>query len=278
LTAVLSSRAPVGAVPRPAAPWSGISAIPLLVLSLSILVPLAGLIAPLAPSRWATVANQPHAGIAALWAFAEVMRTLVSTVLYAGGAAAVGISLALLWTLAVGRSARLLLVSTGLLLPLLALPSAASALGLARLASFMPGWADDLARGRLAVCVALGLRLAPVATLLILRAYEATPRSWSLAAALHGVGLPRFLVSILLPALAPAMLLAALAIALLASVDVTTVLVLHPPGHASLPLSIFTVMANAPEYQVATLCLVYIGLAAAGLAGLRSLAARVASG
>jgi iron(III) transport system permease protein len=278
LSAVLSSRAHAGVVPRPAGRWSWISATPLLVLSLSYLVPLAGLIAPLAPSRWAAAAEQPHAEIVALWALAEVMRTLVSTVLYAGGAAAVGISLALLWTLAVGRNPRLLLVSTGLLLPLLALPSAASALGLARLAALMPGWADDLSRGRFAVCVALGLRLAPVATLLILRGYEATPRSWSLAAALHGVGLPRFLVSVLFPALAPAMLLAALAIALLANVDVTTVLVLHPPGQASLPLGIFTVMANAPEYQVATLCLVYVGVAAAGLAGLWSLAARVARG
>ena len=54
---------------------------------------------------------------------------------------------------------------------------------------------------------------------------------------------------------------------LLATADVGTVLLLHPPGHTSLPLAIFTVMANAPEAQVASLCLLYF-LAAAGVLGL----------
>jgi hypothetical protein len=51
---------------------------------------------------------------------------------------------------------------------------------------------------------------------------------------------------------------------LLASADVGSVLLLHPPGEASIPLAIFTVMANAPERTVAALCLVY--LVAASLA------------
>ena len=41
--------------------------------------------------------------------------------------------------------------------------------------------------------------------------------------------------------------------ALLATVEVGTVLLLHPPGHGSLPLAVFTVMANAPEALVAML-------------------------
>jgi ABC-type Fe3+ transport system permease subunit len=52
--------------------------------------------------------------------------------------------------------------------------------------------------------------------------------------------------------------MAMLLVALLATADVSTVLLLHPPGARSLPLAIFTVMANAPESLVATLCLVYI--------------------
>ena len=71
------------------------------------------------------------------------------------------------------------------------------------------------------------------------------------------------------------MLLAALLVALLASADVTTVLLLHPPGEASLPLAIFTVMANAPGQLVAALCLTYVGLAGVALLGLWSLAPRV---
>jgi ABC-type Fe3+ transport system permease subunit len=55
-----------------------------------------------------------------------------------------------------------------------------------------------------------------------------------------------------------------LLVALLATADIGTVLLLHPPGKPSLPLAIFTVMANARESLVASLCLVYI-LTAAGL-------------
>jgi hypothetical protein len=44
----------------------------------------------------------------------------------------------------------------------------------------------------------------------------------------------------------------------LATADVGSVLLLHPPGQGSLPLAIFTVMANAPESLVASLCLVYV--------------------
>ena len=44
-----------------------------------------------------------------------------------------------------------------------------------------------------------------------------------------------------------------------ATADITTALLLSPPGRGSLPLAIFTVMANAPEALVGTLCLLYVG-------------------
>jgi ABC-type spermidine/putrescine transport system permease subunit II len=77
-----------------------------------------------------------------------------------------------------------------------------------------------------------------------------------------------------LPTLLPAVLLSALLVALLSGVDVTTVLLLHPPGRPSLPLAIFTVMANAPEHMVAVLCLLYVGGATVALVGIWSLASR----
>jgi ABC-type Fe3+ transport system permease subunit len=52
-------------------------------------------------------------------------------------------------------------------------------------------------------------------------------------------------------------------VALLASAEVGTVLLLHPPGEASLPLALFTIMANAPEATVASLAVVYVAIAAA---------------
>jgi ABC-type Fe3+ transport system permease subunit len=65
-----------------------------------------------------------------------------------------------------------------------------------------------------------------------------------------------------------------LLIALLATADITTVLLLHPPGERSLPLAIVTVMANAPETVVASLCLVYVTIAM----GLLTIAWTIAGG
>jgi ABC-type spermidine/putrescine transport system permease subunit II len=97
-----------------------------------------------------------------------------------------------------------------------------------------------------------------------LRAWGSTSATWALAAAVHGVSLTTYLRRVVLPLLLPAGAVAMLLVALLATADVSTVLLLHPPGESSLPLAIFTVMANAPESLVASLCFVYVA-AAAGL-------------
>ena len=65
------------------------------------------------------------------------------------------------------------------------------------------------------------------------------------------------------PVIRPVIAVAALLVALLATADIGTVLLLAPPGRSSLPLAIFTVMANAPESLVATLCVLYVAVAAA---------------
>ena len=143
-----------------------------------------------------------------------------------------------------------------------------TALGVVQLATTTPAWADPLLRSRLTVCVALGLRFFPVAAVLGLRAWGSTSATWTLAAAVHGVPATVYLWRVVLPLLLPAGAVAALLVALLASADVSTVLLLHPPGKSSLSLAIFTVMANAPESLVAALCLVYLAVAAGLLAAL----------
>jgi len=110
------------------------------------------------------------------------------------------------------------------------------------------------------------MRCLPIAAIIAMRSLGTSSPSWADAAAVHGVPLRVYLGRVLLPWLLPAALLTALLCALIASADVSTVLLLHPPGEASLPLAIFTVMANAPESLVGALCLVYLGGAAILLA------------
>jgi ABC-type Fe3+ transport system permease subunit len=116
-------------------------------------------------------------------------------------------------------------------------------------------------RSQTTVCLGLGFRFLPVALLFGLRSWATMPPSWALAAAVHGVPFASYLVRVVLPHLAPAVAASFLLVALLATADLTTVLLLHPPGASSLPLSIFTVMANARESLVASLCMTYFVLA-----------------
>ena len=111
------------------------------------------------------------------------------------------------------------------------------------------------------LAVALALRGMPLAILLALRAIGSMPPSWADAARVHRVPRRTFFAKIALPWCARWAFPAAAIAALLATAEVGTVLLLHPPGHASLPLAVFTIMANAPEALVAMLCLLYVSLA-----------------
>lgn len=226
----------------------GIGFLTLLAL-IVVVLPLVGLVLPVVESG-----EIARAG-------AALKRTAWNTFLYASGAgllaAAAGVSLALL----AGRGPRLGAACLALALVVFVQPPALLALGLAFIGGDAPAWADPLLRSRLTVCLAMAARLFPIALVLGMRTWRAFPSTWSSAAAVHGVPMRTFLRRIVGPAFAFPAGAAALLIGLLATADVGTVLLLHPPGQASLPLTIFTVMANAPESLVASLCLVYVVMA-----------------
>ncbi len=210
----------------------------LVAVSLFTLLPLAGLLKPLLVQTWPVTR-----------AWSEVTRTGTDTLLYATLAAGIAVAVAFALAGAAGRSParRRWLVTAAL--ALLALPPALPALWL------IP-WS-----GRVTLGVALALRGLPLAILLALRAVGSMPPSWSDAARVHRVPRAMFLARVALPWCSRWAFPAAAIAALLATAEVGTVLLLHPPGHASLPLAVFTIMANAPEALVAMLCLLYVSLA-----------------
>jgi len=216
------------------------------------LAPFLGLVLPLAGSE--------------TWfrAWGELVRTAGNTLIYATGAGVIAAVLGALLAVCAGREERLRVVCISMSLALFSLPPTLAALGVVQLAAAAPAWADPFLRSRITVCAVLGLRFFPVATLLGLRAWGEIATSWTSAAAVHGVSLATYVWRVVLPLLGPSGAVALLLTALLATADISTVLLLHPPGARSLPLAIFTVMANAPESMVAALSLVYTG-AAVGL-------------
>jgi iron(III) transport system permease protein len=210
-------------------------------------------------------------------AWRDVARTIGNTLLFAAGAAVVATVLGLALAACAGRSRRLRTACLAIILALFALPPALGALGVVQAAAQAPTWLDPLLRSQLTVCLVLGLRFVPVAALLGLRAWGSMPPSWALAAALHGVPAWRYLGQVLLPFMLPTAALAGLLVALLALADIGTAHLLAPPGESTLPLAIFTIMANTGEARVASLCLVYLALAAGLLTAIWALARRRAA-
>lgn len=217
-----------------------------IILLVTLLLPLTGLLLPLL------------GGIESARALDALTRTGGNTLYYSLGAGLIASIVGTTCGVFAGRSPRLRMFVFGAAMLVLIQPPALIALGLVQLGSSAPPAADPLLRSRATVCLALAARLFPIGVLLGMRAFGGMAPSWAHVAAVHGVPLRRYLYRVVLPRLAPSMTAAALLVALLAAADVGTVLLLHPPGYQSLPLNIFTVMANAPESLVASLCLIYI--------------------
>lgn len=199
-------------------------------------------------------------------AFQELERTFGHTAYYGILASLAATALGIALALCAGRDARLRVALLASLLLLFALPPSLGALGWIQLAGVSSARFDPLLRSSFTVSFALALRFFPVAVIFAMRSFGTTSPSWAHAGAIHGVPLRTYLRKVLAPWLAGAMLPASVLIALLAVADVGSVLLLHPPGKPSLPLAIFTVMANAPESLVGALCLSYVAVAAMLLA------------
>lgn len=197
-------------------------------------------------------------------AFQEVSRTLNNTFIYAFTAGLIATILGFLLAIAAGRDHHLRRAVLISLFLLLSLPPSINALGIIKLGTMIPAWLDPLLRSRFTVGLASALRFVPVATILAMRSFGTTSPSQALVASVHGVPLTLYVQRVLGPVLLPTLVLACLIVALLSTAEVGTALLLRPPGADSLPVQIFTIMANAPESLVAALCFIYI----AGASGL----------
>lgn len=187
-----------------------------------------------------------------------VVRAGADTLYYAAAAGVVATCLAALLAICAARVAVLRGTLLACLMLVLMLPPAVGALGVVLTASDAAPWLDPLLRSRFTVGAVIGLRLTAVAAVLLLRAVGSAPVSWAWAAAVHGVPLATYAGRVLAPFLAGPFAMSVALVALIATADVTTVLLLQPPGQDSLPVALFTVMANAPESVVASLCLAYL--------------------
>jgi len=252
---------PVTPSKKPTPGWAGFGLLTGIV-GMTTVLPLVGLLQPLGQ------------GIPAGLALETVGRTLGDTVILASIAGIVGTGLGFALALCAGRRRRWQTILLGGALVLFALPPALSSLGAIHLAGIVSPGFDSLTRGQFTVGTIEALRLFPLGAVLAMRAFGTASPDWTAAAAVHGVSFGKYFWRVLVPWISPTAAIAIVLIALLATADVTTALLLSPPGNGSLPLAIFTIMANAPEALVGALCLLYVGGAGILLAGINGMLKR----
>ena len=215
-------------------------------------VPLTGLLKPLL---------MPASGQALEHAWQVLGETSGITTWYALTAATVGTALGLTTALLAFRAAACRRTVLWFGFAFLALSPAMHALGLVLMAAHGPPSGDFLLRSGWLAGLGLGLRFMPIGAILCLVTLSKMPRSLNYASAVHGLPLFTYGRRVLLPLLWPAILTAMLVIGLLALADVSSTMLLAPPGETTFPGRIFAVMDNASQRLVASLCLVYVAAA-----------------
>jgi len=223
------------------------------ILIIIIGIPLVGIFKPL----W-------H-GVDFIYTFKTLQRTGVNTLFYSITAGLLSTLLALILGLTFGhhQTTRAILISFSLFF--IILPSSFVAINVLELSASVSAQWDWLLRGRFLVAAILGLRFFPIATLLILNRYATISPTWWDAAKISGISKFKFYFKVLIPFLLPTLALSVLIVSLLATAEIGTVLLLRPPGEDSFPLAIFTVMANASEVKVSSLCFIYFAISALNL-------------
>jgi iron(III) transport system permease protein len=98
-------------------------------------------------------------------------------------------------------------------------------------------------------------RFLPVAALVLGAAIRAVPASHEEAAAVVGAGWWRTATRIVLPQARPALITSWLVVFVLAFGELGASILVAPPGESTLPIRIYTIIANTPSSQVAALAL-----------------------
>ena len=98
-------------------------------------------------------------------------------------------------------------------------------------------------------------RFVPVATLILSAATQTISVSQEEAAAVSGAGWLRTVRGIVLPQLRVGLLATWIVVFVLAFGELGTSILVAPPGDATLPIRVYTIIANTPPSQVATLAL-----------------------
>lgn len=137
---------------------------------------------------------------------------------------------------------------------LFAAPSTVIGVGLIGLWN-RPGPLGEIYRSPLIIVVAYLARFVAVAALILAAAVRQVPASLEEAAEVAGAGWPRAFARIVFPQITGATAAALVVSFIFAFGELGATVLVAPPGESTLPVRVYTLIANAPSSQVASLAL-----------------------
>jgi iron(III) transport system permease protein len=184
-------------------------------------------------------------------------ETLGTTLVYGSGAGLIAVALALPVAWVAGQSIRRLRGVMMAALLMTAISPSLHALGMVSLRSHAPTALGDVMATDAWVGITLGLRWVPLSALLLGLAWRELPRSMMDAVSVHGVSMLNFALRVAAPLIGNFVIATFSLAALLALADVSSTILLQPPGASSFGTRLFGVLDNAPDKRVATLSVTY---------------------
>lgn len=118
-----------------------------------------------------------------------------------------------------------------------------------------PGLMGEIYRSRLIIVIAYLARLIPVAALILAASARQVPASLEEAAEVAGATWPRTFARIIIPQMQAGLVAAWVVSFIFAFGELGATALVAPPGQATLPVHIYTLIANAPSGEVAALAL-----------------------
>ena len=145
------------------------------------------------------------------------------------------------------------------LLVIFAVPSTVLGVGLIGLWN-RPGLFTEIYTSQVIIVIAYIARFVTVTALILAASVRQIPASFEEAAEVAGGSWPRVLAIITLPNMVPALIAAWLLSFILSVGELGTTVLISPPGESTLPVRIYTLIANTPSSEVAALALMQVGI------------------
>jgi iron(III) transport system permease protein len=140
-----------------------------------------------------------------------------------------------------------------------AVPSTVIGVGLIGLWN-RPGLLGEIYASPVMILLAYIARFLPVAALILAASVRQLPASFEEAAEIAGASWPRAFIRIVLPQIRAGLAAAGVVIFIFAFSELGATVLVAPPGESTLPVRVYTLIANTPSSEVAALALMQSGI------------------